>query len=174
MPSPSYSLTQRWCPRCEGTEQSHDGIDVETCQRGRSRRDRGFGSLAFRFRCRRLPIRDDVCQFGKATDNGELKFYPCNPPLMSPTAYFSVVGGKTGLSGWWIEPECPPIDFISQQDRRFLRTLKRCSGPKESKLTDDLLDDPNSNETVRNLVINYINLVIFQRNYLSRIIQYNT
>ena len=35
-------------------------------------------------------------------------------------------------------------------------------------------DDLNSNEAVRNLVLDHANSMIFQRNYLSRIIRYNT
>ncbi|KAL9130762.1 MAG: hypothetical protein Q9175_006943 [Cornicularia normoerica] len=35
-------------------------------------------------------------------------------------------------------------------------------------------DDPNSNEAVRNLVLDHASSIIFQRNYLSRIIRYDT
>ncbi|MCJ1425541.1 hypothetical protein MMC29_003441 [Sticta canariensis] len=34
-------------------------------------------------------------------------------------------------------------------------------------------DDPNSNEAVRNLVMDQTNLAIFHRNYLSRMIRYH-
>lgn len=47
------------------------------------------------------------------------------------------------------------------------------SSPRESRLTNHLLDDPKSNEAVRNLVIDHINSAIFQRNYLSRMIRYD-
>ena len=46
------------------------------------------------------------------------------------------------------------------------------SGPREPKLTRP--DDPNSNEAVRNLVMDHTNSAIFQRNYLSRMIRYDT
>jgi len=36
------------------------------------------------------------------------------------------------------------------------------------------LDDPNSNEAVRNLVLDHASSMIFQRNYLSRMIRYDT
>ena len=36
------------------------------------------------------------------------------------------------------------------------------------------VDDPNSNEAVRNLVLDHANSMIFQRNYLSRMIRYDT
>ena len=90
MLSPCRSLTQHWCPRREGTEQNYDGIDAEIRQRGRSRRDREFASLAFRLRCCRIPIGDDVCQFGKGADDGESGFYPCNHRLTSPAPLTSV------------------------------------------------------------------------------------
>lgn len=35
-------------------------------------------------------------------------------------------------------------------------------------------DDPNSNEAVRNLVLDHASSMIFQRNYLSRMIRYDT
>jgi len=37
-----------------------------------------------------------------------------------------------------------------------------------------MTDDPNSNEAVRNLVLDPATLMIFQRNYLSRMIHYDT
>ena len=36
------------------------------------------------------------------------------------------------------------------------------------------IDDPNSNEAVRNLVLDHASSMIFQRNYLSRMIRYDT
>ena len=36
------------------------------------------------------------------------------------------------------------------------------------------VDDPNSNEAVRNLVLDHASSIIFQRNYLSRMIRYDT
>ena len=36
------------------------------------------------------------------------------------------------------------------------------------------IDDPNSNEAVRNLVLDHATSMIFQRNYLSRMIRYDT
>ena len=35
-------------------------------------------------------------------------------------------------------------------------------------------DDPNSNDAVRNLVLDHASSAIFQRNYLSRMIRYDT
>jgi len=36
------------------------------------------------------------------------------------------------------------------------------------------IDDPDSNEAVRNLVLDHVSSMIFQRNYLSRMIRYDT
>ncbi|KAG8531641.1 uncharacterized protein KY384_003272 [Bacidia gigantensis] len=45
--------------------------------------------------------------------------------------------------------------------------LRRASG-------NAINDDPNSNEAVRNLVLDHASSMIFQRNYLSRMIRYDT
>ena len=44
--------------------------------------------------------------------------------------------------------------------------------PRADWLTD--IDDPNSNDAVRNLVLDHASSMIFQRNYLSRMIRYDT
>ena len=36
-----------------------------------------------------------------------------------------------------------------------------------------VINNPKINDFIRNLAINYINLIIFQRNYLSRITRYD-
>ena len=36
------------------------------------------------------------------------------------------------------------------------------------------INDPNSNEAVRNLMLDHATSIIFQRNYLSRMIRYDT
>ena len=49
--------------------------------------------------------------------------------------------------------------------------------PKKLDFDSDWLneiDNPNSNEAVRNLVLDHATSIIFQRNYLSRMIRYDT
>ena len=43
----------------------------------------------------------------------------------------------------------------------LLMISSKASNPRESELTNYLPDNPKSNEAVRNLVIDYINLAIF-------------
>ena len=52
-----------------------------------------------------------------------------------------------------------------------MMSLKKLNLKKDLLIT---INDFNLNEIMRNLVLNHVNLMIFQRNYFSRMIHYDS
>jgi len=81
-------------------------------QRRRSYRCRGFESLAFRLRRRRISVGDDVCFFGKRANEGEPQPSRFNQNLTFPAPAASVwlaegLARVDGGLGWSLRVETP-------------------------------------------------------------------